>query len=153
MRRNPAGALSGDAMDETIEDRSLADARSHAGIGELELLLGRMTVLATALAEPGGPDQRPWPEPAPLGWWVLAVGARLDHGSLELRDRSRDNLRRELEQRGIRLKEYVWIWDETNRAQVLLRSFGSRDLAEAFAGAMEMRGLRVRICREWDSDK
>lgn len=86
------------------------------------------------------------------GWWVLAVGEPLDADSFEQRERMRDALRRELSQRSIPLAQHVWVWDETNRAQVVLRSFEHRELAEAFAAAMEKRGLRVRVAREWDSN-
>lgn len=85
------------------------------------------------------------------GWWVLAVGDSLDDKSFEQRDHVRDCLRRELLQRNIRLAEFVWIWDATNRAQVVLRTFEHRDLAEAFAAALEKRGLRVRLARQWDT--
>lgn len=86
------------------------------------------------------------------GWWVLAVGEPMDSHSFAQREHKRDCLRRELLQRTIKLSEYVWIWDETDKAQVVLRSFEHRDLAEAFAAAMERRGLRVRVVREWDAD-
>ncbi len=86
------------------------------------------------------------------GWWVLAVGETLDPQSFVQREHMRDALRRELAQRSIPLAQHVWIWDETNRAQVMLRSFEHRELAEAFAAAVEKRGLRVRVVREWDSD-
>jgi len=86
------------------------------------------------------------------GWWVLAVGDALDEDSLEQRECMREALRRELAEHSIRLGQYVWIWDETNRAQVVLRSFERRELAETFAAAMERRGIRVRVAREWDTD-
>ena len=85
------------------------------------------------------------------GWWVLAVGGHLDGESFEQREEARDALRRELSERSIRLSEYVWIWDATNRAQVVLRTFERRELAETFAAALEKRGVRVRLARQWDT--
>lgn len=86
------------------------------------------------------------------GWWVLAVGDRLDPHSFDQREHTRDALRRELLKHNIRLVEYVWVWDETNHAQVVLRTFEKRELAETFAAAIAKRGLRVRVAREWDTE-
>lgn len=121
---------------------------THNYLHEIERAIQDMAAKAASLQVGDVPLETGYTQ----GWWVLAVGESLDPDSFEQREQMRDALRRELSQRSIPLARYVWVWDETNRAQVVLRSFEHRELAEAFAAAMEKRGLRVRVAREWDSD-
>ncbi|MFW5837875.1 MAG: hypothetical protein ACOCVM_07680 [Desulfovibrionaceae bacterium] len=91
------------------------------------------------------PDQ----EQAP-GWWILAVGEPMNEGSLEARDTARNELRRHVEQAGLRLQEFVWVWDETERAQVVVATLPTRDRAERVAERLRRRGLKVRVTPEMD---
>jgi hypothetical protein len=84
------------------------------------------------------------------GWVVLACGKPLDEASLERRDTVRDELRREVAEKGFVPREHVWVWDETNRAQLVLGTFESRDLAESYALSLQASGLCLRVIRDFD---
>lgn len=79
------------------------------------------------------------------GWWVLAVGGPYAADDFEQRERSRTRLRQELLLLAIVPDEYVWVWDETDTAQLVLRSFGDREAAEAYAAYLSGRGVVARV--------
>ena len=79
------------------------------------------------------------------GWWVLAVGGPYAADDFEQRERSRTRLRQELLLLAIVPDAYVWVWDETDTAQLVLRSFGDREAAESYAAYLSGRGVVVRV--------
>ncbi|WP_300155494.1 hypothetical protein [Solidesulfovibrio sp.] len=79
------------------------------------------------------------------GWWVLAVGGPYDPEDFDQRDLARARLRQELLLQAIVPDEYVWIWDETDRAQFVLRTFPRRAAAEQYAAYLSGRGVTTRI--------
>ncbi|MES9997608.1 hypothetical protein [Desulfovibrio aminophilus] len=85
--------------------------------------------------------------PQPEGWWVLAYGESFEGLSLEKRDEARARLREAVAGHGIMLPELVWVWDETNRAQLVLATMRSREMAVRLAERVGNKGLSVRIKR------
>ncbi len=90
--------------------------------------------------------------PRQRNWWVLVCGEPLEPDSFAERDKARDRLRQQLILCDIVLQEYVWIWDSTNRVQLLVHQFANRDDAEIKAATLREKGLKVRVIREWDND-
>lgn len=82
------------------------------------------------------------------GWWVLAVGGPYDAERFEQRELARTRLRQELLLLAIVPDIHVWVWDEEDRAQLVLRTFDDRPSAEAYAAYMTGRGVMVRVRRE-----
>ena len=82
------------------------------------------------------------------GWWVLVCGRPLDRSCFEARERARESLRQDLARQGVKLAEYVWIWDKTNRAQVVAARFHELGSAERLARELKGKGLDVRVVRE-----
>ena len=139
-------------------------------IDDLEALLLRMARTASALgkakrggdltrAQLGGLSRVAVPKVAARGtdsgqarWWVLVCGEALDTMSLTRRDHARDRLLGEMRLHGLRLTEYVWVWDETNQVQVVAGEFARRDQADAFARKLNNKGFRVRVVREMEQD-
>jgi len=80
-------------------------------------------------------------------WWVLAMGAPYDPGDFEQREVVRTRLRQELLLLAIVPDDYVWVWDEQERAQLVLRVFDTRDAADGYAAYMTGRGVEVRVTR------
>ncbi len=90
-------------------------------------------------------------EPAAASkWWVLAVGGPYDPDDFAQREAARTRLRQELLLRAIVPGEYVWVWDETDRALLVLRTFPSREAAEAHAVYLSGRGVVVRVRPAFD---
>lgn len=82
------------------------------------------------------------------GWWVLACGEPFGDGSFEARDAQRERLRLEVESAGILLPELIWVWDEDQRAQLVITTLPSRERAERVAERLRSRGLTLRVTRE-----
>jgi len=80
-------------------------------------------------------------------WWVLALGGPYDPDDFEQREAARVRLRQELLLLAIVPDEYVWVWDEEDRVQLVLRVYPTRPEAEAYAAYMTGRGVEVRVCR------
>ena len=80
-----------------------------------------------------------------VGWWVLAVGGPYDAGDFDQRDAARTRLRQELLLEAIVPDAYVWVWDETDRAQLVLRTFARREAAEDYAAYLSGRGVTARV--------
>ena len=79
------------------------------------------------------------------GWWVLAVGGPYAAEDFEQRERARTRLRQELLLLAIVPDEYVWVWDETDMAQLVLRGFSDREGAEDYAAYLSGRGVTARV--------
>ncbi len=84
------------------------------------------------------------------GWWVMACGERFGSAPIELRDSARERLRKIVERKGILLAEHLWVWDETDRAQLVLATLPTEVRAEKVAETLRMKGLEVRVKRESD---
>jgi hypothetical protein len=122
-----------------MDDESLKSRRGRSALG-VELAILRMSANVERAGERGlGP-----------GWWVLAVGDKLDGRDFGGRERARERLRLDLEEAGIRLPEYTWVWDETSRAQVVLAVCEDGKCAEDIAGRVRENGIPVRIRREFE---
>lgn len=92
----------------------------------------------------------PVPGPAPRRWWVLLCGGPLDTGDLARRDAARAELRRRAAELGLTVRECVWVWDETDRTQLLAGVFAARTQAEGFARSLEEKGCEVRVTPAFD---
>lgn len=84
----------------------------------------------------------------PMGWWVLAVGEGLDRDSFEHREDIRNALLEQVTSSGIRLREYVWVWDDTDTAQLVVATLPDEKRAEKLAERLRTNGLVIRILRE-----
>lgn len=83
-------------------------------------------------------------------WWVLLCGSPLDPGDLARRDVAREELRGQAATLGLAVRECVWVWDETNQAQLLAGEFPARTQAEGFARTLTDKGCRVRVAPAFD---
>lgn len=83
-------------------------------------------------------------------WWVLLCGGPLDPGDLTRRDVAREELRGQAAALGLAVRECVWVWDETNQAQLLAGEFPARNQAEGFARTLADKGCRVRVAPAFD---
>lgn len=79
------------------------------------------------------------------GWWALAVGGPYDAHDFDQRERARTRLRQELLLLAIVPDEYVWVWDETDMVQLVLRGFSDREGAEDYAAYLSGRGVTARV--------
>lgn len=80
-----------------------------------------------------------------LTYHVLICGHSFAGLSLAERDQAREELRFELFISGIILLEHIWIWDETNQAQLEIASYKSAQKAQTRKTILEAEGFRVRI--------
>lgn len=106
---------------------------------EIENVIRHLAVLARDAAALDAP------RPSLPGWWVLVLGEDLDPEDDAQRDAARENLRARAERAGIRPSEYVWVWDETDRAQLVAGLFATRAEAEARADALREEGLDILV--------
>jgi hypothetical protein len=90
--------------------------------------------------EPDEPPRSP-----DSGWWVLVCGAHLDAEDFDQREAAREDLRLTLSAHGISLREHIWVWDETDRAQVVVGQHASIRKAKRHADDLGRFGLEVRI--------
>jgi hypothetical protein len=116
------------------------------GPSDIETVIRSLALKASSL-----PSMTSQGATAPNGWWVLAVGDSLALESLEQRDKARERLRLALFQAGLQLGEHHWIWDETERCQLVLERHAEREGAEARAVRLRAKGLLIRVVREWDA--
>lgn len=79
------------------------------------------------------------------GWWVLAVGEPYGRADFDARDQARDRLRQSVTRCGVEMSEFVWVWDETDRAQLVLATLPGKQRAERLAERYRARGLSVRV--------
>jgi hypothetical protein len=76
---------------------------------------------------------------------VLACGASFHGLEFPERDRAREELRQKVAEAGLTFVEHYWVWDETDRAQLLVRSTQSACEAEKFRSYLERHGVGARI--------
>lgn len=119
-------------------------------VTEIEQAIKNLTETAGLLY--GGQDLSAPITPPRRKWLVLLCGTMLCAEDFSKREEAREQLRTEAHSHGIRPSEYVWIWDKTGRAQLLVSSFSDREKAEAYALRLRGKGLDVRLVREWDVD-
>ncbi|WP_147822126.1 hypothetical protein [Salidesulfovibrio onnuriiensis] len=118
-------------------------------LGHIEESIRRMTAVvretsARAVARSFGED----PDAKPLGWWVLACGDPLDPDDFQSRDQARDRLRNKVEECGIMLTEHIWVWDESEAAQLVITTLPTRERAERVAAKLKSKGLAIRVRKE-----
>ncbi len=85
-------------------------------------------------------------------WWVLVLGDALDPADEEQRDLARETLRVQAVVHGLDLDEHVWVWDETDQAQLVAATFPDRLSAERYAQNLRHHGLDVRVAPAFDDD-
>lgn len=84
-------------------------------------------------------------------WWVLAVGDKFYESGLEGRDLCRARLLREVNGAGIFLDENVWVYDEDERAQLVVRVCDDEKSAgTAFDKLRSTTGLKLKISPEFE---
>lgn len=93
------------------------------------------------------------PGPRPRRWWVLLCGSPLDSGNMAQRDQARAQLRQRATELGLMVRECVWVWDETDRTQLLAGVFTARTQAEGFARTLTDKGCEVRVTPAFDDQE
>ncbi|MDK2956134.1 MAG: hypothetical protein PWQ57_1630 [Desulfovibrionales bacterium] len=119
----------------------------NATTQHIEQAIERMTQALRQTALPDPPLSGPELNQAP-SWWLLAVGDHVDATSLEARDQARERLRSQVLDAGLQLQEFVWVWDETDRAQLVVTTLPTRERAERVAERLRQRGLDIRVTPE-----
>jgi hypothetical protein len=121
------------------------------GNSELATLSATIEIM-TAKTRAAFLDSRedPAPGPRPRRWWVLLCGAPLAPGDLARRDAARAELRQSAAELGLMVRECVWVWDETDRTQLLAGVFTARTQAEGFARTLTDKGCAVRVTPAFD---
>jgi hypothetical protein len=128
---------------ETAPTREVLDA--------LRRMTARVRVLGSGLATDPSPGLEAGPgSDSGSGWWVLALGEEYADAGLDRRDELRERLREQVERAGLVPAEFVWVWDESERAQLVVAVLPSRERAERVAGRLRARGLDVRVIREME---
>ena len=84
---------------------------------------------------------------------VLACGESFRNLCFEDRDKTRDNLRRRVAQCGLVYVEHHWIWDDTDRAQLLIVSREQREKAQKFKDFLEQNKIEARIITQLPRNK
>lgn len=115
-----------------------------------------LTDIASVIQNMTNAVHRPSPAPAKTaeaGWWVLICGEALNPEDFDQRERARTALREVLTKHGIKLNEFVWIWDETETAQVVAGHHRHLYDAREQAQKLTQLGLTTRIiARMQDED-
>lgn len=106
---------------------------------EIENVIRHMAVLARDAAGLAGPM------PSRPGWWVLVVGDTLDPDDFDQREAAREKLRTLAEAHGVTPRELVWVWDDSDRAQLVAERCRSRAEAESRAAGLRALGLDARV--------
>lgn len=81
-------------------------------------------------------------------WWVLAVGGRLDPDNFDQREMERGRLTEAVDRAGIPMREFIWVWDETDTAQLVLAECASKEQAQQKATELSNAELVVRVREE-----
>ena len=81
-------------------------------------------------------------------YYVLACGDTFHGRDFPERDRIRDRLRENVASAGLTFIEHYWVWDRTDRAQLLVHSTSSAKDAEGFRDFLERHGISARITEE-----
>ena len=139
-----------------MEPHLFQGGKMDTRIQELEQCLQNLTRAAQALYGKPDPDfEKELERGASLsqtGWWVLVRGDRFDAESLPQREQARENLRKKLLDCAIKLAEYIWVWDESCRAQVVVETCTTRDKALERQFFYEILGFETAIVREKPGD-
>lgn len=120
-------------------------------VHDIEESIRRMTAVlrqgqAHEVARSFGED--PSPETRPLGWWVLACGPDYVDDSFKSRELARERLLHEVRMAGLVLPENIWVWDESDAAQLVISTVPTLKRAERLANHLRRKGLTIRIRRE-----
>ncbi|WP_432737702.1 hypothetical protein [Maridesulfovibrio sp. FT414] len=83
-------------------------------------------------------------------WWVLAVGEGFGEAGFEERDECRAELLRRVNAAGVFLDENVWVYDEDECAQLVLKTCESRESAEETVRGLGNTGLSLKITMEFE---
>lgn len=78
-------------------------------------------------------------------YYVLLVGPDIGDKDFEERDRLRDLVVESLKLEGILFVEYHWVWDETNKIQLLLGQYQNLSDAKEWIGFFVKKGFDLRI--------
>ncbi len=78
-------------------------------------------------------------------YYVLLVGKDFDNKDFSERDKLRNQLVDKLIKNGIKFLEYHWIWDETNRVQLLVGSYHDLLDAKDWIEFLKKCGFTIRI--------
>ena len=76
---------------------------------------------------------------------VLACGEPLQGLCFQDRDKAREKLRVRVAQCGLEYVEHHWVWDDTDRAQLLVTSRELEEDARRFKNFLEENGIEARI--------
>lgn len=76
---------------------------------------------------------------------VLLVGEDFKDKDFSDRERLRNQLVANLLKHGIRFLEYHWIWDKTNRVQLLVGSYSDLSEAKDWIEFLKKCGFEIRI--------
>ncbi|MBU1003785.1 MAG: hypothetical protein KKE73_14835 [Proteobacteria bacterium] len=106
---------------------------------EIENTINHLAVLVRNMGAAHGP------QPVRQRWWVLLRGEPLDPEDLTMRDAARERLRQLALQKGLRLHECIWVWDETNAAQLVAGRFDDPDQAWSRARQLQAKGLDAYV--------
>lgn len=79
-----------------------------------------------------------------LGWWLLLCGQPLAPNNFCLREAARKELEDHAKDLGLADEEFTWVWDETNRAQLVVGHYPSLDKAQR-ALERETARLEARV--------
>ncbi len=77
------------------------------------------------------------------GWFVLIRGASYRNLDFDGRERVREELRRRLEEHGIRFVQYDWVWDEDDRCLLVVGRCRQPADARVWAETLEHLGFDV----------
>ena len=79
---------------------------------------------------------------------MRACGEPLDQDSFKDREQSRERLLKATRLVGLHLPENIWVWDDTNAAQLVIATVPSLQRAHVLANRLRKKGLTIRIKRE-----
>jgi RimJ/RimL family protein N-acetyltransferase len=77
--------------------------------------------------------------------YVLIQGPSYRDLTFDAREQVREQLRENLEARGIRFLQYDWVWDEEDRCLLLVGQYEKMEDARYWIGALESMGFTVLI--------
>ena len=103
--------------------------------------------------KPGCPvahEQDAAPGPSmPIGWWVVLCGRALDPEDYAQRELARRELFEQAKALGLADNHCIWVWDETDTAQIVVHHARRQDDAAQECARLAGQGLRVRVIREF----
>jgi hypothetical protein len=114
----------------------------HPAIERIERAINQLTSTVRAHEETRREDSKPW--------WVVAVGEQLDPDDFKAREASREALLLRVAGLGVAPRIYEWVWDETDRVQLVMGAFTLPDDAREYAAALEVLGIEVRVIRRFE---